>query len=94
VFPQGFELVQGSPAALTVKSSHSKYGLIQVPVTQQPRPASAITPNTVPPKTKPLETSSVRTPPPATPSPVRQPRIIIPRATAQPPPPPPVPQAP
>lgn len=38
-FPEGFELPQGTPAELTVKSTHPRFPLIKVPVTQAARAA-------------------------------------------------------
>jgi hypothetical protein len=37
-FPQGFELPQGAPANVTIKSSNPQNPLIKVPVVQMPRP--------------------------------------------------------
>lgn len=83
-FPPGFELPQGQTAEFTVKSSHPKYPLIKVPITQTPRSiAAAGQPVTVAPK--PASATGM-----ATPAAARQPRIL-PRpatATVQPPMPP------
>jgi hypothetical protein len=41
-FPQGFELAPGTPAELTLKSTHPRFPVIKVPIAQTPR--AALTP--------------------------------------------------
>jgi copper(I)-binding protein len=43
-FPQGFEIAIGQQVELTVKSSHPKFPVVRVPITQMPRPAAPAAP--------------------------------------------------
>jgi len=43
-FPQGFEVTQGQPLELQIKSSHPNFPVIKIPITQMARPAQPVTP--------------------------------------------------
>jgi hypothetical protein len=63
-FPEGFEMPPGQPVELTIKSSHPRFAVIKVPITQMQRPVSPV----VPIKTAP--TAAIN--PPPVPRPVNQ----------------------
>jgi hypothetical protein len=62
-FPQGFEVPQGAPAELTVKSTHPRFPVIKVPITQMPKAAAAPDPH---PTIIPIQTQPPAAPPPTT----------------------------
>lgn len=72
-FPQGFQLPQGVPATVTIKSSNPNYPLIRVPVVQMSRAMMPMPPRVVP---APHPTAAAGTPPPI---PVK---VALPPATA------------
>jgi hypothetical protein len=60
-FPQGFEVPQGTQAELTVKSTHPRFPLIKVPISQTPKAAAAPHPTIIP-----IQAQPPAAPPPTT----------------------------
>ncbi len=61
-FPMGFEVPQGQPLELTVKSSNPHFAVIKVPITQMQRTASPVVP------IKAAPTAAINPPPPPRPA--------------------------
>jgi hypothetical protein len=95
MFPQGFELPQGTPATLSLKTSHASVPTINVPVVQPPRPPQYTAPS-APIRVVPPPPEYLRAPPtpPRVPPPTAAPgQVALPRTLPVHPPLPPMPPA-